>query len=124
MSLQRFAERSHRAAVVRRCRACAARPPRKLLHFRLRLPERTRLKLAAQTRPYFVKVADAAWVGYRKPLSGPGAWVARVGIGEGKGRKKTADDNGLKANGEKVLTAQRGRRKQARFVTIRRSGCA
>jgi hypothetical protein len=31
-----------------------------------------RLKLAAQTRPYFVKVASSAWLGYRKPLSGPG----------------------------------------------------
>jgi integrase len=66
-----------------------------------------RLKLAAQTRPYFVKIADAAWVGYRKPLSGPGSWVARVGVGEGKGWEKTlwaADDNGLKADGEKILT--------------------
>ena len=66
-----------------------------------------RLKLAAQTRPYFVKVADAAWIGYRKPLSGPGAWVARVGVGNGKGWEKTlwsADDNGLKADGVKVLS--------------------
>jgi hypothetical protein len=66
-----------------------------------------RLKLVAQTRPYFVKVADAAWVGYRKPLSGPGSWVARVGNSDGKGWEKTlwsADDNGLKADGEKVLT--------------------
>ena len=66
-----------------------------------------RLKLAAQTRPYFVKVADAAWVGYRKPLSGPGAWVARVGVGKGKVWERTlstADDNGLKTDGEKVLT--------------------
>jgi integrase len=66
-----------------------------------------RLKLAPRTRPYFVKVADAAWVGYRKPLSGPGSWVARVGVGEGRGWEKTlwtADDNGLKADGEKVLT--------------------
>jgi len=65
-----------------------------------------RLRLKAQTRPYFVKVADAAWVGYRKPLSGPGSWVGRVGVGKGKGWEKTlwtADDNGLKADGEKVL---------------------
>ena len=27
-----------------------------------------RLKLAAQTRPYFVKIAKGVWVGYRKPL--------------------------------------------------------
>jgi hypothetical protein len=60
-----------------------------------------RLKLKPQARAYFVKVADAAWVGYRKPLRGPGSWVARV-----KGWEKTlwgADDNGLKADGEKVL---------------------
>ena len=40
-------------------------------------------------------------------MSGPGGWVARVGVGEGKGWEKTlwtADDNGLKADGEKVLT--------------------
>ena len=67
-----------------------------------------RLKLKPQTRAYFVKVADGTWVGYRKPLSGPGSWVARVGVGEGgKGWEKTlwtADDNGLKADGREVLT--------------------
>jgi integrase len=66
-----------------------------------------RLKLAAQTRPYFVKVADGAWIGYRKPLSGPGSWVARVGFGSGKGWEKTlwgADDNSNEADGVKVLT--------------------
>ncbi|WP_454631989.1 hypothetical protein [Bradyrhizobium cenepequi] len=66
-----------------------------------------RLKLKPQTRAYFVKVARAAWVGYRKPLSGPGSWVARVAVGNGKGWEKTlwtADDGGLKADGEKVLT--------------------
>jgi hypothetical protein len=66
-----------------------------------------RLKLAARTRPYFVKVASGAWVGYRKPLSGPGSWAARVGISDGKGWEKTlwaADDNGLKADGEKILS--------------------
>lgn len=66
-----------------------------------------RLKLAARTRPYFVKVGRGAWVGYRKPLSGPGSWAARVGVGNGKGWEKTlwgADDNGLKADGDKVLS--------------------
>jgi integrase len=66
-----------------------------------------RLKLAARTRPYFVKVASGAWVGYRKPLSGPGSWAARVAVGDGKGWEKTlwgADDNGLKPDGDKVLT--------------------
>ena len=66
-----------------------------------------RSKLAAQTRPYFVKVADGAWIGYRKPLTGPGSWVARVGAGDGKGWEKTlwqADDGGLKPDGAKVLS--------------------
>lgn len=66
-----------------------------------------RLKLKPQTRAYFVKVAKAAWVGYRKPLSGPGSWVARSGVGNGNGWEKTlwtADDSGLKADGEKILT--------------------
>jgi integrase len=66
-----------------------------------------RLKLKAQTRPYFVKIAAGAWVGYRKPLSGAGSWVARVGFSDGKGWEKTmwgADDNGLEANGETVLS--------------------
>jgi integrase len=67
-----------------------------------------RAKLSAQARPYFVKVADAAWVGYRKPLSGPGSWVARKGVdSNGNGWEKTlwqADDDGLKADGVKVLS--------------------
>jgi integrase len=66
-----------------------------------------RLKLKPQTRAYFVKVADGTWVGYRKPLSGPGTWVARVGLSDGTGWEKTlwgADDGGLKADGDKVLT--------------------
>ena len=66
-----------------------------------------RLKLKAQTRPYFVKIATGAWVGYRKPLSGAGSWVARVGFSDGKGWEKTmwgADDNGLEADGETVLS--------------------
>src|SRR6476620_407696 len=66
-----------------------------------------RLKLAARTRPYFVKVARGAWLGYRKPFSGPGAWAARVGFSDGKGWEKTlwgADDNGLTADGDKVLS--------------------
>jgi hypothetical protein len=61
-----------------------------------------RLKLKAQTRPYFVKVADSAWLGYRKPLSGPGSWVVRA-----KGWEKTlwsADDNGNAADGVTVLS--------------------
>src|SRR5689334_24538387 len=49
-----------------------------------------RSKLAAQTRPYFVKIANGAWLGYRKPASGPARWVARVGIGSnGKGWEQT-----------------------------------
>ena len=66
-----------------------------------------RLKLAAQTRPYFVQIAHGAWLGYRKPQSGAGSWVARVGDSEGKGWEKTlwgADDNGLKSDSEKVLS--------------------
>jgi integrase len=66
-----------------------------------------RLKLAARTRPYFVKVARGAWVGYRKPLAGPGSWAVRVGVAGGKGWEKTlwgADDNGVKPDGDKVLT--------------------
>jgi integrase len=66
-----------------------------------------RLKLAAQTRPYFVKVADGTWLGYRKPLTGPGSWVARGGAGDGKGWVKTlwqADDGGLKPDGAKILS--------------------
>jgi integrase len=66
-----------------------------------------RLKLKPRTRGYFVKVARATWVGYRKPLSGPGSWIARVGTGKGQGWEKTlwtADDGGLKADGEKILT--------------------
>jgi integrase len=67
-----------------------------------------RLKLKPQTRAYFVKVAASTWLGYRKPLSGPGSWVARAAAGgDGKGWEKTlwtADDAGTKANGDKVLT--------------------
>ena len=37
-----------------------------------------RLKLAGRTLPYFVKVARGAWLGYRKPFSGPGSWAARA----------------------------------------------
>jgi hypothetical protein len=68
---------------------------------------RARLKLAAQARAYFVKVADSTWIGYRKPLSGPGSWVARVGVADGKGWERTlwtADDGGLESDGIKILT--------------------
>jgi integrase len=68
---------------------------------------RARLKLAAQARAYFVKVADSTWIGYRKPSSGPGSWVARVGVADGKGWERTlwtADDGGLESNGVKILT--------------------
>jgi integrase len=78
-----------------------------------------RQKLIAQTRPYFVKVADSAWVGYRKPLSGPGSWVARVGVADGKGWEKTlwaADDNGLKADGDKILTFWQARTEVQRLT--------
>jgi integrase len=61
-----------------------------------------RLKLKPQMRAYFVKVAPGAWLGYRKPLSGPGAWVARGKWGEHT--LWSADDNSNKADGEKVLT--------------------
>ena len=65
-----------------------------------------RMKLAAQPRAYFVKIADGAWLGYRKPLSGPGSWVVRCGGSDGKGWERTmwrADDTSLKADGAKVL---------------------
>jgi integrase len=61
-----------------------------------------RLKLKPQTRAYFVKVAPGAWLGYRKPLSGPGSWVARGKWGEHT--LWTADDNSNKADGEKILS--------------------
>src|SRR6516165_8550868 len=66
-----------------------------------------RLKLSAQTRPYFAKIGRGVWLGYRKPASGGGAWVARAANGQGVGWEKTlwaADDNGLKADGERVLS--------------------
>jgi integrase len=71
-----------------------------------------RLALKAQTRPYFVQVADAAWLGYRKPISGIGSWVARVGVADGKGWEKTlwsADGNGQKADGVTVLSFAQAR---------------
>ena len=67
-----------------------------------------RLKLSPQTRPYFAKIGRGVWLGYRKPANGAGAcWVARAANGQGVGWEKTlwaADDNGLKADGEKVLS--------------------
>jgi integrase len=78
-----------------------------------------RLKLAARTRPYFVKVARGAWLGYRKPFSGPGAWAARVGFSDGKGWEKTlwgADDNGLTADGDKVLSFWQAKEKVQNLV--------
>ncbi len=78
-----------------------------------------RLKLAAQTRPYFVKVARGAWVGYRKPFSGPGSWAARVGFSDGKGWEKTlwgADDNGVKPDGDKTLTFWQAKAKVQNLV--------
>ncbi len=93
-----------------------------------------RLKLKPQTRPYFVKVARGAWVGYRKPLSGPGSWAVRVGVSDGKGWEKTlwgADDNGLKPDGDKALSfwqaktaAQKlsGRKLDANFTTAADDG--
>jgi hypothetical protein len=68
---------------------------------------RARLKVAARPRAYFVKVADSTWVGYYKPASGPGSWVARVGVADGKGWERTlwtADDGGLEPDGVKILT--------------------
>jgi integrase len=78
-----------------------------------------RLKLAARTRPYFVKVARGAWLGYRKPFSGPGSWAARVGFSDGKGWEKTlwgADDNGLQADGDKVLSFWQAKAKVQNLV--------
>lgn len=78
-----------------------------------------RLKLAARTRPYFIKVARGAWLGYRKPFSGPGSWAARVGFSDGKGWEKTlwgADDNGVKADGDKVLTFWQAKAKVQNLV--------
>jgi integrase len=78
-----------------------------------------RLKLKPQTRAYFVKVADATWLGYRKPLSGPGSWVARVGVGAGKGWEKTlwtADDGGLKSDSDKILTFWEARTEVQKLV--------
>jgi integrase len=66
-----------------------------------------RLKLKPQTRPYFAKIGRGVWLGYRKPASGAGTWVARAANGQGVGWEKTlwaADDNGQKADGEKVLS--------------------
>ena len=66
-----------------------------------------RLKLAARRGPISSRSRDGAWLGYRKPLSGPGSWAVRVGVSDGKGWEKTlwgADDNGLKADGDKVLS--------------------
>jgi hypothetical protein len=66
-----------------------------------------RLKLGPQTRPYFAKIGRGVWLGYRKPASGAGAWVARAANSQGVGWEKTlwaADDDGLKADGEKVLS--------------------
>jgi integrase len=66
-----------------------------------------RLKLSSQTRPYFAKIGRGVWLGYRKPASGAGSWVARAANGQGVGWEKTlwaADDNGLKADGQRVLS--------------------
>jgi integrase len=66
-----------------------------------------RLRLKAQPRAYFVKLGAGAWIGYRKPVSGPGSWVARVATGRGQGWEKTlwtADDGGLKADGDQILS--------------------
>ncbi|MGY8682471.1 site-specific integrase [Bradyrhizobium sp. UFLA05-153] len=83
-----------------------------------------RLKLAAQPRAYFIKIADGAWLGYRKPLSGAGSWVVRSGGSDGKGWEKTlwqADDNSLKADGEKVLNFWQAKNK-AQQMTGRKPG--
>jgi integrase len=72
-----------------------------------------RLKLAAQARAYFVKIADGAWLGYRKPLSGPGSWVVRSGGSDGKGWERTmwsADDAPLKADDKSVLNFWQAKR--------------
>jgi len=69
--------------VTRKTRETAAKKAAKTTAGQLQSAT-ARLKLAAQTRPYFVKIADGAWLGYRKPLSGPGAWVVRAGNGDGK----------------------------------------
>ena len=78
-----------------------------------------RLKLAGRTLPYFVKVARGAWLGYRKPFSGPGSWAARDGFSDGKGWEKTlwgADDNGLKPDGDKVLSFWQAKEKVQNLV--------
>ncbi|MGX1352474.1 integrase [Bradyrhizobium elkanii] len=83
-----------------------------------------RLKLVAQARAYFVKIADGAWLGYRKPFSGPGSWVVRSGGSDGKGWERTlwrADDNSLKADGEKVLNFWQAKSK-AQQMTGRKPG--
>jgi hypothetical protein len=66
---------------------------------------KARLKLKPQTRAYFVKVTAGTWLGYRKPLHGPGSWVARVGTSDGKGWEKTmwTADDAVAADGDKVL---------------------
>ncbi|MCK1447762.1 site-specific integrase [Bradyrhizobium sp. 2] len=83
-----------------------------------------RLKLGTQARAYFVKIADGAWLGYRKPFSGPGSWVVRSGGSDGKGWERTlwrADDNSLKADGEKVLNFWQAKSK-AQAMTGRKPG--
>jgi hypothetical protein len=80
-------------------------------------------KLKARTQPYFVRVGRGAWLGYRKPASGPGLWVARAGDSVGKGWSKTlpgivADDK-QKADGSTVLDFR-----QAETEIRKLTGCA
>lgn len=83
-----------------------------------------RLKLPAQARAYFVKIGDGAWLGYRKPFGGAGSWVVRSGGSDGKGWERTlwrADDNSLKADGERVLNFWQAKSK-AQEMTGRKPG--
>lgn len=64
-----------------------------------------RLKLKPRGKPYTVRIADGARLGYRRLASTAGSWSARVANGKGDSWMKRfaeADDN-QEANGETVL---------------------
>src|ERR1700682_2511724 len=67
-----------------------------------------RSRLKARGKPYFRSIEPGLHLGYRKPLSGPGKWVARHYVGEQSYEVETlavADDYS-DADGGAVLSFQ------------------
>jgi integrase len=79
-----------------------------------------RAKLKARHKPYYRLIAPGLHIGYRKPRSGPGAWVARRYGGDGKysvENLRTVDgllvlaDDYSDADGARVLTFAQAQQK-------------